>query len=64
QAAESPPRHGTGESAPRRAHIRRAHWHGYWTGPRKPRPDIPEERQWRRFSYRWLHPMLVGGDDG
>lgn len=36
-----------------RAHLRRAHWHGYWYGPRK--GD-------RQFGYRWLHPILVGGD--
>ena len=52
------------ESTTRRAHIRRAHWHGYWTGQIKPKPDAPEEKQRRRFSYRWLHPMLVGtGND-
>jgi hypothetical protein len=59
QAAEArhePP----AEATARRAHIRRAHWHGYWTGPRRPRADMPEEQQRRRFSYRWLHPMLVG----
>lgn len=32
-----------------RAHLRRAHWHTYWTGPRtSPTPEI-----------RWLHPILV-----
>lgn len=32
-----------------RSHIRRAHWHTYWTGPREqPTPDV-----------RWLHPILV-----
>lgn len=43
----------TGEAAgsTRRAHLRRAHWHGYWTGPR--------DRQ--RFIYRWIAPHLVGG---
>ncbi|WP_192905784.1 AcrVA2 family anti-CRISPR protein [Geobacter anodireducens] len=33
-------------------HIRRAHWHGFWTGPL----DGP-----RRFSYHWLPPILVSG---
>lgn len=33
-------------------HLRRGHWHGYWTGPR----NIPAER---RFVYRFLHPILV-----
>lgn len=31
-------------------HIRKAHWHGYWTGPRK------GEQQ---FSYKWLPPIPV-----
>lgn len=35
-----------------RPHIRRGHWHGYWTGPRS-------ERQ--RFVYRWLPPMVIAG---
>jgi len=34
------------------AHIRRAHWHGYWTGPHDGQ---------RRFRYNWLSPMLIGG---
>ncbi|WP_280500232.1 hypothetical protein [Nocardia farcinica] len=32
-----------------RPHLRRAHWHTYWTGPRtNPTPEV-----------RWLHPILV-----
>jgi hypothetical protein len=37
----------------KRAHLRRGHWHGYWYGPRKGE---------RSFGYRWLHPMVVGGE--
>lgn len=37
---------------PTRAHIRRAHWHGYWVGT---------DRQ--KFVYRWLHPIFVGASD-
>lgn len=33
-------------------HVRRAHWHSYWMGPRDGE---------RRASLRWLSPMLVGG---
>ena len=33
-----------------RPHIRRAHWHGYWLGPRA--GD-------RRFELRWIAPMAV-----
>ncbi|MBF0213009.1 MAG: hypothetical protein HQM00_05500 [Magnetococcales bacterium] len=32
-------------------HVRRAHWHGYWSGPKA--GD-------RRFSVRWMPPILVG----
>lgn len=43
----------TGESV--RPHVRRAHWHHYWTGPREGE---------RRTVLRWLSPILVGyGDD-
>jgi hypothetical protein len=37
-----------------RPHVRRAHWHGYWTGPRG--GD-------RKFVLKWMPPILVGGDD-
>jgi len=33
-----------------RPHVRRAHWHGFWTGPREGE---------RKFHYKWLPPMLV-----
>ncbi|MDR1587392.1 MAG: hypothetical protein LBS57_08055 [Treponema sp.] len=52
-----------GDRAPMRPHIRRAHWHGYWTGPRKPKPNIPLEEQQRRYGYLWLPPTIVGVDD-
>jgi len=38
-----------------RAHLRRGHWHGYWSGKK----DQPEERN---FSYRWLPPQIIGGN--
>lgn len=40
-----------------RAHVRRAHWHTYWSGPRN-------EPAKRSFQLRWLHPIAVnvGGD--
>lgn len=39
-----------------RPHLRRAHWHGYWTGPKTGE---------RRFRYKWLPPIVVtGGNDG
>jgi hypothetical protein len=35
-----------------RPHLRRAHWHGFWTGPKA------GERQ---FRYKWLPPIVVAG---
>ncbi|EBK0309952.1 hypothetical protein D3L32_20565 [Salmonella enterica] len=37
-----------------RAHLRRGHWHGFWSGKR----DDPEEQ---KFSYHWLPPQIIGG---
>jgi hypothetical protein len=34
-----------------RTHIRRAHWHGYWTG----------SSEQKRFKYNWLSPIVVRG---
>jgi len=39
-----------------RPHIRRAHWHGYWKGPK----EKPEER---RFELKWLPPIAVNIDN-
>lgn len=48
---------GGGERAPVRPHIRRAHWHTYWVGPR----SDPSQR---KAILRWLSPIPVGfGDD-
>lgn len=33
-------------------HIRRAHWHGFWTGPRAGE---------RRLKYKWIPPIFVQG---
>jgi hypothetical protein len=40
-----------------RPHVRRAHWHGAWIGPR----DDPKKRQ---FKLNWWSPVLVGYDEG
>ncbi len=45
---------GEGSHAAPRPHIRRAHWHHFWTGPKS--GD-------RKLVLRWLHPILVAGDD-
>lgn len=41
---------GAGTHAGPRPHIRRAHWHGYWRGPRDGDRD---------FSLRWMPPIPV-----
>ncbi|MCC6742391.1 MAG: hypothetical protein IT175_00890 [Acidobacteria bacterium] len=43
-----------GSHASPRPHIRRAHWHHFWTGPKD--GD-------RKLVLRWMHPVLVAGDD-
>jgi hypothetical protein len=45
-------RESIGDRKHTRRHLRRAHWHGYWTGARG-----SEDRE---FSYKWLSPMVVG----
>lgn len=44
--------HGGTHSGPA-PHVRRAHWHHYWKGPRKSQQEL---------VLKWLHPILVGGD--
>jgi len=44
---------GDGTHASPRPHVRRAHWHTFWVGPR----SVPEQR---KAVLRWLSPMLVG----
>jgi hypothetical protein len=40
-----------------RPHIRRAHWHHYWIGPRA----APAEE--RELVVRWLPPILVNVEE-
>ena len=44
----------------RKPHIRKAHWHGYWKGSRKPNPDMSSEKQERQFFYKWIPPLIIG----
>jgi hypothetical protein len=37
-----------------RPHIRRAHWHGFWSGKRDGE---------QKFNYKWLPPIIVGVDE-
>lgn len=46
---------GAGTHTRPRPHIRRAHWHSFWIGPRQ--EDHPD----RKLVLRWLHPVLVAG---
>lgn len=52
-AAKSEPSAPTGRTV--RPHLRRGHWHGFWTGPRK------ENRDQQKFFLKWLPPVFVHG---
>lgn len=52
-ANESHPRETTANRKKTRPHLRRAHWHGFWTGPRDGE---------RKFNYKWLPPTVVAGE--
>jgi hypothetical protein len=39
----------------KRPHIRRAHYHGYWTGHR----DSAD----RKYGYKWLYPMIINAEN-
>jgi hypothetical protein len=54
RARDAPPDGGTHASP--RPHIRRAHWHAFWTGPH----DTPE----RKIELRWLPPIPVALERG
>ena len=43
-----------GEGARKRPHIRRAHWHSFWTGPRD-----PARAHERKKAVKWLPPLAV-----
>lgn len=51
----NPPSMPTGRTV--RSHLRRGHWHGYWTGPRK------ENINQQKFIFKWLPPIVVHGRD-
>jgi hypothetical protein len=48
--AERAERSHVGDRKSPRPHLRRAHWHGYWTGKRDSE---------QTFSYRWMPPIVV-----
>lgn len=52
-AAEKNRTEKTGSHAPKAPHVRRAHWHHYWTGAR--------ESAERCLVLKWIPPVFVGG---
>lgn len=46
--------HQAGERKGPAPHVRRAHWHGFWTGPREGE---------REFVLKWLPPMVVAAPE-
>lgn len=46
--------YSSGEGSPKRPHIRRAHWHGYWTGPRTGN---------QKYEVKWLPPTPIKVDN-
>lgn len=53
---------GDGTHASPRGHIRRAHWHGFRSGPMKTPTGDAIPTQDRRFDLRWLPPIPVNLD--
>lgn len=52
-----------GEYAGPRGHIRRAHWHGFRSGPRKRDDGTEIPAHLRKFDLRWLPPIPVNLGD-
>ena len=61
QAAETAPAGVEGGSP--RGHIRRAHWHGFRSGPRTRDDGTEIPTAQRRFDLRWLPPIAVNLPD-
>ncbi|AXV99234.1 hypothetical protein CJO80_27150 (plasmid) [Ralstonia solanacearum] len=55
---------GDGSHAGPRPHIRRAHWHGFRSGPRKREDGSEIPAVSRRFDLRWLPPIPVNAELG
>ena len=52
----------TGHASPR-GHIRRAHWHGFRSGPMKTTDGQPIPAHKRPFDLRWMPPVAVNLPD-
>jgi hypothetical protein len=53
----------TGTGGHVRPHVRRAHWHGFRSGPMKTPDGTPIGAESRQFALRWLPPIAVNLDD-
>lgn len=51
-----------GDGRSLRPHIRRAHWHGFRSGPMLDAQGAPIPKEKRRFDLRWLPPIPVNID--
>lgn len=60
KAQESRSKEHGGTHASPRPHIRRAHWHSFWTGPKA---TVAQPRTNRELVLRWLPPITVNVDD-
>lgn len=61
--AEQTQQSSSGQGSSPRGHVRKAHWHGYWSGPRKDDlgQGIPQVK--RVFDVRWQPPVAVNLPD-
>lgn len=48
---------GVGSSAKKRPHVRAAHFHTFYAGPRDPEKETPDNK--RRVVVHWLAPMYI-----
>ncbi|NKA06372.1 hypothetical protein GO307_04651 [Ralstonia solanacearum] len=62
-AAETAQAQGDGSGGRQRPHIRRAHWHGFRSGPKKRADGSEIPTAERHFDLRWLPPVPVNVDD-
>ncbi|MDN3368279.1 MULTISPECIES: AcrVA2 family anti-CRISPR protein [Ralstonia solanacearum species complex] len=62
-AAEIAHAQGEASGARTRPHIRRAHWHGFRSGPKKREDGSEIQTADRSFDLRWLPPIPVNVDD-
>lgn len=51
---------GDGTHASPRPHIRRAHWHAFWTGPKA---KVGQQAPERKLVLKWLPPMAVNVEE-